>query len=63
MARVTDACTPYLIVLGAGGLVTARSGTAFLPSPLMPRYAGSMAGVHAYTEGLRAQLAPADAGG
>lgn len=33
------------------------SGIAFLPFPLMASYAASKAGVHAYTEALRAQLA------
>ena len=56
--RVTDAFTPHLIARGAGDLVTVSSGIAFLPFPLMPGYAASKAGVHAYTEALRAQLAP-----
>jgi uncharacterized oxidoreductase len=33
------------------------SGIAFLPFPLMPTCGASKAGVHAYTESLRAQLA------
>ncbi|PJJ72979.1 short-subunit dehydrogenase involved in D-alanine esterification of teichoic acids [Diaminobutyricimonas aerilata] len=55
--RVTDAFTPHLIARGAGALVTVSSGIAFLPFPLMASYAASKAGVHAYTEALRAQLA------
>lgn len=55
--RVTDAFTPHLIERGAGALVTVSSGIAFLPFPLMASYAASKAGVHAYTEALRAQLA------
>ncbi len=57
--RVTDAFTPHPIARGAGDLVTASSGIAFLPFPLMPSYPASKAGVHTYTEALRAQLAPA----
>lgn len=55
--RVVDAFTPHLIARGAGTVVTVSSGIAFLPFPPMPTYAASKAGVHAYTEALRAQLA------
>lgn len=55
--RVVDAFTPHLIARGAGSIVTVSSGIAFLPFPLMPAYGASKAGVHAYTEALRAQLA------
>lgn len=55
--RVVDAFTPHLIGRGAGTIVTVSSGIAFLPFPPMPTYAASKAGVHAYTEALRAQLA------
>lgn len=55
--RVVDAFTPHLVARGAGNLVTVSSGIAFLPFPPMPTYAASKAGVHAYTEALRAQLA------
>ncbi|NHT18377.1 SDR family NAD(P)-dependent oxidoreductase [Cellulomonas sp. IC4_254] len=55
--RVLDAFTPHLIGRGAGRIVTVSSGIAFLPFPPMPTYAASKAGVHAYTEALRAQLA------
>jgi short-subunit dehydrogenase involved in D-alanine esterification of teichoic acids len=55
--RVIDAFTPHLIARGAGTVVTVTSGIAFLPFPLMPTYAASKAGVHAYSEALRAQLA------
>jgi short-subunit dehydrogenase involved in D-alanine esterification of teichoic acids len=54
--RVIDAFTPHLIGRGAGTIITVTSGIAFLPFPLMPTYAASKAGVHAYTEALRAQL-------
>ncbi|QMU68450.1 SDR family oxidoreductase [Streptacidiphilus sp. P02-A3a] len=54
--RVIDAFTPHLIARGAGTIVTVTSGIAFLPFPLMPSYAASKAGVHAYSEALRAQL-------
>lgn len=55
--RVIDAFTPHLLRQGRGDIVTVTSGIAFLPFPLMPTYAASKAGVHAYTESLRAQLA------
>lgn len=55
--RVLDAFTPHLVGRGAGDLVTVSSGIAFLPFPPMPTYAASKAGVHAYSEALRAQLA------
>ncbi|MGH3166268.1 MAG: SDR family oxidoreductase [Trebonia sp.] len=55
--RVVDAFTPHLIARGAGAVVTVSSGIGFLPFPLMPAYAASKAGVHAYSEALRAQLA------
>jgi uncharacterized oxidoreductase len=54
--RVIDAFTPHLVGLGRGTIMTVTSGIAFLPFPLMPSYAASKAGVHAYTEALRAQL-------
>jgi short-subunit dehydrogenase involved in D-alanine esterification of teichoic acids len=55
--RVIDAFTPHLIERGAGTIVTVTSGIAFLPFPPMPTYAATKAGVHAYSEALRAQLA------
>ena len=55
--RVIDAFTPHLLRQGRGDIVTVTSGIAFLPFPLMSTYAASKAGVHAYTESLRAQLA------
>ncbi len=54
--RVIDAFTPHLIEHGGGTIVTVTSGIGFLPFPVMPTYAASKAGVHAYTEALRAQL-------
>ena len=54
--RVIDAFTPHLVARGGGDIVTVSSGIGFLPFPLMPTYGASKAGVHAYTEALRAQL-------
>ncbi|MGW3309932.1 SDR family oxidoreductase [Streptomyces sp. NPDC001073] len=54
--RVVDAFTPHLVGRGAGTVITVTSGIAFLPFPPMPAYAASKAGVHAYSEALRAQL-------
>ncbi|WP_433566819.1 SDR family oxidoreductase [Nocardia sp. CA-151230] len=54
--RVVDAFTPHLIAHGTGTIITVTSGIGFLPFPPMPTYAASKAGVHAYSEALRAQL-------
>jgi short-subunit dehydrogenase involved in D-alanine esterification of teichoic acids len=54
---VIDAFTPHLINRGGGNIITVTSGIAFLPFPLMPTYGASKAGVHAYVESLRAQVA------
>ncbi len=54
--RLIDAFTPHLIDRGAGTIITVTSGIGFLPFPPMPTYAASKAGVHAYSEALRAQL-------
>jgi uncharacterized oxidoreductase len=53
---VIDAFTPHLIGRGAGTIITVSSGIGFLPLPVMPTYAASKAGVHAYSEALRVQL-------
>ena len=55
--RVIDAFTPHLIDRGAGTIITVSSGIAFLPFPPMATYGASKAGVHAYSEALRAHLA------
>lgn len=55
--RVLDAFTPHLLGRGRADVITVTSGIAFLPFPLMASYGASKAGVHAYTEALRAQLA------
>jgi uncharacterized oxidoreductase len=57
--RAIDAFTPHLIGRGSGTIITVTSGIGFLPFPVMPTYAASKAGVHAYSEALRAQLASA----
>jgi short-subunit dehydrogenase involved in D-alanine esterification of teichoic acids len=54
--RVIDAFTPHLLERGDADIITVSSGIAFLPFPPMPTYGASKAGVHAYTEALRAQL-------
>jgi uncharacterized oxidoreductase len=54
--RVIDAFTPHLTARGSGTIITVSSGIGFLPFPPMPTYAASKAGVHAYSEALRAQL-------
>ncbi|GAA4556951.1 SDR family oxidoreductase [Planotetraspora kaengkrachanensis] len=54
--RVIDAFTPHLIGRGTSTIITVTSGIGFLPFPVMPTYAASKAGVHAYSEALRAQL-------
>ena len=52
-----DAFTPHLLRQGRADIITVTSGIAFMPFPLMPTYGATKAGVHAYTESLRAQLA------
>jgi uncharacterized oxidoreductase len=54
--RVIDAFIPHLVARGSGAIITVSSGIGFLPFPVMPTYAASKAGVHAYSEALRAQL-------
>lgn len=54
--RTIDAFTSHLIGQGGADIITVSSGIGFLPFPLMPTYGASKAGVHAYTEALRAQL-------
>lgn len=49
--------TPHPMNRGGGDILTVTSGIAFMPFPLMPTYGASKAGVHAYTDSLRAQLA------
>jgi len=55
--RTIDAFTPHLIKRGQADIITVSSGIGFLPFPMMPSYGASKAGVHAYTEALRPQLA------
>ncbi|HWD02865.1 MAG TPA: SDR family NAD(P)-dependent oxidoreductase [Amycolatopsis sp.] len=55
--RVLDAFTPHLLARGSGTILTVSSGIAFLPFPLMATYGATKAGVHSYTESLRAHLA------
>lgn len=55
--RVIDAFTPHLIARGSGTILTVSSGIGFLPFPLMATYGATKAGVHSYTESLRAHLA------
>ncbi len=55
--RVVDAFTPYLLGRGAGTIMTVTSGIAYVPFPLTPAYGITKAGIHSYTESLRAQLA------
>jgi uncharacterized oxidoreductase len=54
--RVIDAFTPHLLARGSGTIIPVSSGIGFLPFPPMPTYAATKAGVHAYSEALRAQL-------
>jgi short-subunit dehydrogenase involved in D-alanine esterification of teichoic acids len=55
--RVIDAFTRHLVDRAAGDIITVSSGIGFMPFPLMPTYGASKAGVHSYTESLRAHLA------
>jgi uncharacterized oxidoreductase len=55
--RVIDAFTPHLLAQRNATIITVSSGIGFLPFPLMASYGASKAGIHAYSEALRAQLA------
>lgn len=54
--RLVDAFLPHLLHRGAGTIVTVSSASAFVPLPTLPTYAAAKAGVHIYSEALRAQL-------
>ncbi len=55
--RVLDAFTPHFLHRGGGDIMTVSSGIAFLPFPLMPTYGATKAGMHSYTDSLRAHFA------
>jgi uncharacterized oxidoreductase len=54
--RLVNAFTSHLLQRAAGTIMTVSSASAFVPLPTLPTYAASKAGVHIYSEALRAQL-------
>ena len=57
--RTTAALTPLLAGKDGATIMTVSSGLAFVPLALTPTYSATKSGVHAYTEVMRLQLAPA----
>lgn len=48
---------PHLRVQRDAAIVNVTSGLAFIPMPIAPIYCAAKAGLHSYTQSLRAQLA------
>ena len=57
--RTTAALTPLLAGKPNAAIVTVSSGLAFVPLMLTPTYSATKSGIHAYSEAMRLQLAPA----
>ena len=57
--RVTAALTPLLSGKADAAIMTVSSGLAFVPLAITPTYNATKAGIHAYSDVLRHQLAPA----
>ena len=55
--RTVSAFLPQLLGQEQATVLTVSSGLAFVPLPLTPTYNATKAGVHAWTESLRVQLA------
>lgn len=55
--RTVSAFLPQLLRQEQATVLTVSSGLAFVPLPITPTYAATKAGVHAWTEALRVQLA------
>ncbi|MEU2348050.1 SDR family NAD(P)-dependent oxidoreductase [Modestobacter sp. NPDC049651] len=55
--RTVAAFLPQLLARPQATVMTVSSGLAFVPLPVTPTYNATKAGVHAYTESLRVQLA------
>ena len=54
--RMVQAFLPHLKSRANSLIVNVSSGLAFVPFPLSPVYSATKAGIHAYTQVLRAQL-------
>ncbi|WP_258342420.1 SDR family oxidoreductase [Saccharopolyspora gregorii] len=54
--RVFTAFLPHLRTRPEASIITVTSGLAYVPMPLTPTYSATKAGVHAFTEAVRAQL-------
>lgn len=57
--RTISAFTPLLSGKPNATIITVSSGLAFVPLPLTPTYNATKSAIHAYSEVLRLQLAPA----
>ena len=57
LVRLTHALVPGMIAAGGGDVVNIGSLAALRPAPRMAAYAASKAGVHAFSDVLRADLA------
>lgn len=57
--RTTAALTPLLAGKADAAIMTVSSGLAFVPLALTPTYSATKSGIHAYSEAMRLQLAPA----
>ncbi|MEV4626478.1 SDR family NAD(P)-dependent oxidoreductase [Micromonospora sp. NPDC049523] len=55
--RTIASFAPYLATKEQATIINVSSGLAFVPLPLTPTYDATKAGIHFYTEALRAQLA------
>jgi uncharacterized oxidoreductase len=54
--RMVQRFLPHLRQQPAAAILTVSSGLALVPFPVSPVYSAAKAGVHAYTQALRAQL-------
>lgn len=55
--RLAAAFLPHLTAQPAASFVTVSSGLAYVPLPATPTYSATKAGIHAFTEAMRVQLA------
>ncbi|WP_374948021.1 SDR family oxidoreductase [Agreia sp.] len=55
--RLIAALVPHLSTRPSATIMTVSSGLAFVPLPATPTYSATKAGIHAFTQSLRVQLA------
>jgi len=51
---------PHLMLRRGAAIINVSSGLAFIPMPISPIYCAAKAGLHSYTQSLRAQLKGTD---